>query len=297
MEITDEHLTVADVVIMSDILRETRTLEKLYLINSDISDDHIIALSNGLKVNSTVELLCMTKNKIGDKGMAALAHAVRRNKTLQELYLSMNEIGDAGLIDLSRELKKWYHKLRMLHLTDNQISNRGANALAECLKENCALKEIYLFRNHIDDEGAIALLEGLQENFTLAWLDLEFNNISQEVTDAIRGSMRMTPKTRITQAADNGNLNAQFRCGLMHDVFSNATAQNVARACHWYRFAAGRGHAKAQFQLGCLLERDGVRQNRTLAQEFFHASAVQGHVDAIYWTMVRHLLMDSNGSE
>ena len=62
-----------------------------------------------------------------------------------------------------------------LSLSDNNISDVGAVALAQALHHNSTLD---LSNNNISDSGAVALAHALHHNSTLKKLDLSNNNIS-----------------------------------------------------------------------------------------------------------------------
>jgi len=75
-----------------------------------------------------------------------------------------------------------------LHLQSNQISDRGAKALAAAFAEGAMpkLEELYLFSNHIGDEGAVALAEAVGKGALpeLKELALDRNKLSQTAKDA-----------------------------------------------------------------------------------------------------------------
>ena len=85
------------------------------------------------------------------------------------------------------------------------------------------------------------------------------------------------------ERAENGNPNMQYGMG---DIYATGnTALNVARddrqAAIWYRRAAERGHAEAQFALGLAYEDGrGVPQDMREALSWYQKAADQGHMTA-----------------
>ena len=71
----------------------------------------------------------------------------------------------------------------MLDLSNNNISDAGATALAQALHHNSTLKELYLYNNNISDAGATNLAQALHHNSTLKKLNLIGNDgIGEEGT-------------------------------------------------------------------------------------------------------------------
>ena len=72
---------------------------------------------------------------------------------------------------------------------------------------------------------------------------------------------------KVTNAANQGNPEAQFTLGLLH-VAGLGVIKDEAQAINWYRKAAKQNHADAQFNLGLMyITGRGVEQN--------HGQAVQ----------------------
>jgi len=83
--------------------------------------------------------------------------------------------------------------------------------------------------------------------------------------------------TRIKQAAEQGNANAQYGLGLAYKDGVGSLAQNDRKAMEWFRKAAAQGHAVAQGMIGdaYLLGVAGVAKNEKRAMEWF-GKAVPG---------------------
>ena len=65
-----------------------------------------------------------------------------------------------------------------MQLSDNDIGNDGAKAIADALKDIHSLEKLDLSRNKIGDDGAKAIADALKDNHTLKSLFLFSNVIS-----------------------------------------------------------------------------------------------------------------------
>ena len=119
---------------------------------------------------------------------SSLDRACRRlrsnDRTLQELDLHNNQISDKGATALAQALEG-NTTLQILYLGDNKISDKGATALAQALEGNTTLQKLYLYNNQISDKGATALAQALEGNTTLRVLWLSDNQISDKGATAL----------------------------------------------------------------------------------------------------------------
>jgi uncharacterized protein len=79
-------------------------------------------------------------------------------------------------------------------------------------------------------------------------------------------------------AANNGNKDAQYSLGLSLLNAANGLAQDLSEANKWFHLAALQGHAEAQLELGNSYFHygRGVQQNSTEALKWFRMAAEQG---------------------
>jgi hypothetical protein len=85
---------------------------------------------------------------------------------------------------------KTNESVRILSLSDNDIGDGGAIALADMLKTNTYVQNLILSRNRIGNGGANALAEALMVNNTLTELCLAFNQIGDEGTNALADMLK-----------------------------------------------------------------------------------------------------------
>ncbi len=102
----------------------------------------------------------------------------------------------------------------------------------------------------------------------------------------------------LTQAAECGDAEAQYRLGRMHSRSENilkhmlkrrdsngeeALQEYYAQAVQWYRRAAEQGHVKSQYHLGLMYDLGlGVSEDGAQAVQWFRRAAEQGYVEAQY---------------
>lgn len=103
--------------------------------------------------------------------------------------------------------------------------------------------------------------------------------------DAMSGKDRTESIARLTislpkiiESADNHNQEACFILGRCYETGS-AVEKNLANAMIYYGKAAAKGHADAQFNLGCIHMTKGL-ENSSLAIKYFTDAAKQGHPEA-----------------
>src|ERR1700729_2155198 len=92
-----------------------------------------------------------------------LGMLLKDNDTITNIYLSDNQIGDEGAKAIADALKV-NNNITDIDLAYNQIGTEGAKAIADALKVNHTITNVYLFGNQIGDEGAKAIADILEEN-------------------------------------------------------------------------------------------------------------------------------------
>ncbi|CAF4323214.1 unnamed protein product, partial [Didymodactylos carnosus] len=115
------------------------------------------------------------------------------------LDISNNNISDERAKAIAEGLKR-NQTLTTLDISNNSISDEGAKAIAEDLKTNQTLTTLYIDGNNISSVGAKAIAEDLKTNQTLTTLYIGGNNISGEgaIAKAIAEALRNN-KTQSTE--------------------------------------------------------------------------------------------------
>lgn len=84
----------------------------------------------------------------------------------------------------------------------------------------------------------------------------------------------------IQKAAEQGDMEAQYRLGMMYDS-GNGVVHDPLETVNWLRKAAGQGHTEAQFNLGTMYDSGhGVSRDYSEAAKWYQKAAEQGYVSA-----------------
>jgi Ran GTPase-activating protein (RanGAP) involved in mRNA processing and transport len=127
--------------------------------------------------------LRLENNDITAKGIRILAEALYGNITLVELHLSNNCISDMGVHALAQVLSINNSTLKCLEIHSNNITDEGAEYLAEMLKTNKTLSLLGLNSNQISDWGVHLLTSAITcYNETIQRLYLASNTLITDIS-------------------------------------------------------------------------------------------------------------------
>ena len=115
---------------------------------------------------------------IDAEAAAEIARALAQN-TITTVYLSDNEISDEGAAAIAGALEH-DSTIITLNLGGNEIGAEGAAAIAGALEHNTTITTVDLGGNEIGDEGAAAIARALEHNSTITYVDLDSNDIGDE---------------------------------------------------------------------------------------------------------------------
>src|SRR5579883_1915550 len=165
-------------------LSQHKNIAHLYLVDMDFSDDKLSQLSQAWASPNVLETLDLFGNYLHSQGVIALASKFEYFPALTTLRLGKNNIGDEGLIAISEAFPK--SRLLSLNVSASGITDKGVMALAEALKRESSIQKIDMSQNLISDTGANALIEVLEEyNHTLTDLVLNHTDISEALLKKI----------------------------------------------------------------------------------------------------------------
>nr|XP_039333776.1 NLR family CARD domain-containing protein 3 isoform X1 [Saimiri boliviensis boliviensis] len=152
-------------------------------------------LSQGVLQSLLPQLLYCRKlrldaNQFQDPVMELLGSVLSgKDCRIQKISLAENQISNKGAKALARSLLV-NRSLTSLDLRSNSIGPQGAKGLADSLKINRTLTSLSLQGNTIRDDGAKSMAEALASNRTLSVLHLQKNSIgptgAQWMADALK---------------------------------------------------------------------------------------------------------------
>lgn len=145
----------------------------------NLNDQDVTIIVREAIINKQCSGLWLGSNNISSVGAITIADALRNNTTLQYLYLSDNKITDQGAQALSAVLSDSNVILKDLFLGNNNITDEGVACLANMLKTNKTLKQLNLSSNKVSDRGVQYLDDALnnQQNNSLEKLYLNSNKL------------------------------------------------------------------------------------------------------------------------
>eukprot|EP00397_Hematodinium_sp_SG-2012_P002075 GEMP01002081.1.p1 GENE.GEMP01002081.1~~GEMP01002081.1.p1 ORF type:complete len:1140 (+),score=183.24 GEMP01002081.1:244-3663(+) len=179
LELSSCRICDTGAVVLGNMLRTNKTLEKLSLKGNHVSDVGCRALAEGIEYNSSLTELDLQDNKIGDVGAEVIGDMLQHNKVLEKLNLGGNQVTDRGCDDLALGLGVTGNSiLKELHLQHNMIGDAGVKTIGNLLmSDKPPLQKLNLAHNLVTGDGCSSLAQRLARNRILKELDLEQNNI------------------------------------------------------------------------------------------------------------------------
>ncbi len=163
------------------IISNLSNLKILDLESNRLNNEQIKILSNGLKDNKTIIALILSNNKISSEGGFYLADALLENDTIAQLYLTKNNISNDGLKSILNVITK-KKKLNVLDISYNNFESSDFLIISEFLNENPTMKNLNLSGNEFDMKGAVNLGNLLSNSKNIKSLNLSNMNIIAEYT-------------------------------------------------------------------------------------------------------------------
>lgn len=174
LDLRKNHLTDIGIGQIATALLHNDTLKVLKLGRNNLTNQGVIELSNALTYNTTLEYLTLCHCQVQNSGARAIAKAIQSNRqsNLKSLDLRNSGITNIGARELSHVLK-CNTVLEELYLSDNGISDNGANLIAEAILMNdlTSMHSLYISRNYISPD----CVSYLEETLPLRYLNLKDN--------------------------------------------------------------------------------------------------------------------------
>ena len=205
------------------------SVEALVLARNSIDDNCAVLLADSLSSNSTLRGLSLIDNKVKGRGFAALTKTVvQSNTSLQALDLCGNPIfggsKDCSAAQYQEQLGALLAcsaSFKFLGLGESGLGDDECSVIAAALAKNTgSIAFIDLGGNQISDKGAVALASGLEQNITVHFLDLSHNQIDKSGAAAISRcvQVRERKKSRLRRVWMAGNqVDASQLVGCMVD--------------------------------------------------------------------------------
>ena len=213
------HNEISNGINFGKALKMNNILQVLDISKNNISDEGVIAIGKALRnycrnysmvttnevgnnegntQNYMLQKLDISYNSISSEGIIALSTYLKDNNTLQELTVSWIEcvktvilrskrkfcdmsglhFGDAGTA-LTSAFLYHNHRIQILNISCNDISDDGAVAISEYLEYNTLLQELNISHNEITNDGIIKILKSIDSSSSLCTLNLIHNVVTK----------------------------------------------------------------------------------------------------------------------
>ncbi|TMW62500.1 hypothetical protein Poli38472_005118 [Pythium oligandrum] len=142
------------------------SLQDLDVGNTELEVENLIAIASALRTNRSLHTLNLDNPVVRTMEEEAIQHIgkmLQVNETLTSLSLCKHQLTDYGAQVLAEHLLD-NQTLQRLVLRANQIGSTGASAIAALLMRHDGLSELDLSANRIGDVGAAAFAKVLRHN-------------------------------------------------------------------------------------------------------------------------------------
>ena len=147
------------------------TFKNVELNNTDLTQVSSSFISD-LTINCRVQKLWINDNKIVGEDETLYRLITDGSSVLKELYMNSVKLSPTGAILLFTALSK-PNKLRVLWISDNDISDNASQSIIRAMKENTSLVEVQMYKNLISGTCACNIVQALQNNEILQRLYLD----------------------------------------------------------------------------------------------------------------------------
>ena len=219
-------------------------LERLELeCHGTFTDTAADCLVQFITNTTTLQHLAIFWCTFSSHGLLALVQALHHNSTLQEksLKLSVTVDGDNEAKDYAKLLVEYPYMVDNINWGCqeeyiNNISDTGAVALAQALRDNSTLLWLDLSNNNISDGGAVALAQALHHNSTLNGLDLSNNNISDAGAVALAQALHHNSTLELLNLYGNDAIGKEGTHQLLQALTVNTSIESLIlpRRCEEY---------------------------------------------------------------
>lgn len=155
-------------------------LKLLDLTGNDIKENGVRILSEGLKNNKSLLQLYLDKNNIQANGGFYLADALIKNHSIEKLSLAHNQVNENGLASLLTVLANNNHSIKYLDLSDNHLTNEDFISISELVQNTHSVSVLNLSNNCIEQQSAHYLGLAIKYTQRLNVLYLQNTNLNEE---------------------------------------------------------------------------------------------------------------------
>ena len=180
-------------VLHRDLMSSDVTIAFLSLSGNNLTRSSSSSISD-LTIHCRVEVLSISGNHTIGEDPALYNMLTHPSSRLVELNMSHTSLSSPSAITLFTELAKG-NKLKVLHITNNLITDEACDVIATTMKNNTSLVVLWMLDNKISGEAAQCLLQAIQHNDMLQRLLLPYG-YTEDVNMRIRSLQEEINKNR-----------------------------------------------------------------------------------------------------
>ena len=181
------------------------------VINNNTSIQALILSSNKLQLStvkilkalanvSDLKMLYLNENNMTSDVAKDLVRVIKHNPCLEKLGLADNDLEVSAVVVL--QALQGIRKLKLLNLSNNNMTSDVENDLGGVIKSNSCLEELYLSGNNLMSD-VIDVLQALQGNSKLKILYLNNNPMTDGVAEDLAEVIKSNPCLEELGLADN----------------------------------------------------------------------------------------------
>ena len=175
-------------------------IETWYLAGNCIDEAGLQRLTSAWVTSNAITNIWLKRNPLGPSAFNEVYRLITETANLRSLDLDQTELGNESVARLFHLLTVSLCPqlpLRHLYLNAVGISTYACQAIALYLESpDCPIESLYVSNNPISDSGAIALAEGLRNNTSLRRLSMSSCGFNTKgvtaIFDALKGHPRIS---------------------------------------------------------------------------------------------------------
>ena len=177
IDFSENYLPTTGIVKIMQVLQSIFTVNKLYIINNNITEEAADDFAAALAFNTQLQELDISRNNLQTQGTIKIAKALQGIFTLKILHISNNNIADDAADDIAAALSHSY-QLEVFSINGNYVRAPGMIKIARALQQISTLQRLCINRNRITDEAADAIVAVCSHNTQLQELSIYSNRFT-----------------------------------------------------------------------------------------------------------------------
>ena len=174
IDFSENYFPITGIVKIMQVLQSIFTVNKLYVINNNITEEAANDFAAALAFNTQLQELDISKNNLQTQGTIKIAKALQGIFTLKILRISNNNIADDAADDIAAAVSHSY-QLEVFSIGRNCVGAPGMIKIARALQQISTLQGLYINYNHITDEAADDIVAVCSHNTQLRELFINSN--------------------------------------------------------------------------------------------------------------------------